>query len=227
MSNAVNYSIGGSVEIYVSLAEQTKDGTSTNEKTKEYKKERFINDRQSINGKVSSYDFEIGHSRHFNILPTHILIEMEDSGSGLSVEAKSKLFQPFNQDIHQRGWNSTGPGLFSLARRLVALGGKYRVVNRKDNLNGCRFWFSFPYEPDKSIPSLNIETEIINSINLGCIVDTATNGQKGLEMSIKQFECNLSYNVVLTDIHMPIMDSFQYAKTFRMIENKYNDEYPQ
>lgn len=206
-----------------------------------------------------------------NILCTHqILIEIEDYGKGLSKEAKSKLFQPFNHDIHQRGGSSTGLGLFSLARRIDALDGKYGVLDRKDNQNGCRFWFTIPYKPDRNIiPMVEIElasiTPIVESENnnlnspstlippisqpqstiklrilvvddsisilkvttlmlkrLGCIVDNALNGQESLDMTIRQFDCHSPYDVVLTDIQMPIMDGFQYTRELRMIENEFN-----
>jgi len=200
----------------------------------------------------------------------HLLFEIEDTGTGLSDEAKSKLFQPFNQDVHQRGGNSTGLGLFSLARRLDALGGKYGCLNRKDNQRGCRFWFSFPYQPDTSIIFFNDESDKIKppsipmavlsseelpqfipsrSIRkkslrvlvaddstsilkvttlllkrLGCDVDNALNGRESLEMTIKQYENISPYDVVLTDIQMPIMDGYEYAKAIRMIESQYNQE---
>ena len=39
-------------------------------------------------------------------------------------------------------------GLYSLAKRLDALGGKYGVRNRDDGRSGTAFWFAFPYRPD-------------------------------------------------------------------------------
>ena len=275
LSNAVKYTIGDSVHISISLIDQNyiEHGTS------------IINDVDETRGgvmKVNSSDSALdiesgdnGKNNDDNLLTTtnHILIEIEDLGKGLSKEAKNKLFQPFNQDIDQRGGSSTGLGLFSLARRIDALDGKYGVLDRKDNQNGCRFWFTIPYQPDRNIiPMVDIEiasiTPIVESVminnnfnssstlippisspqlinnlrilvvddsisilkvttvmlkRLGCIVDNALNGQESLEMTIKQFESNTPYDVVLTDIQMPIMDGFQYTRELRMIENKYNE----
>ena len=70
---------------------------------------------------------------------------------------------------------------------------------------------------DDSISILKVTTVMLK--RLGCIVDNALNGQESLEMTIKQFESNTPYDVVLTDIQMPIMDGFQYTRELRMIEN--------
>jgi len=245
LSNAVKYSVGESVRVSTSLIKiDATDGCS---------KFEFIGQDKSDDSKFT--DIEIGsHSNEYSV---QILIEIEDTGKGLSDEAKNKLFQPFNQDIHQRGGNSTGLGLFSLARRLDALEGKYGVLNRKDNQNGCRFWFSIPYQPavntvneqkgtiespvlqntstttnqllnlrvliaDDSMSILKVTTLMLT--RFGCIVDNACNGQESLEMTMKQFDNNTPYDVILTDIQMPIMNGFEYTKQLRSIEHKFNSD---
>lgn len=278
LSNAIKYTIGESVQISISLIDQNIDELTTlnDDETRGFLKD---NSPDSASGDITMryIDIESGDNdnerqNNDNILCTHhILIEIEDHGKGLSKEAKNKLFQPFNQDIHQRGGSSTGLGLFSLARRIDALDGKYGVLDRKDNQNGCRFWFTIPYKPDRNITSM-VEIEIasinspivesaINNLNspptlippislpqstiklrilvvddsisilkvttlmlkrLGCTVDNALNGQESLDMTIKQFDCHTPYDVVLTDIQMPIMDGFQYTRELRMIENEFN-----
>ena len=70
---------------------------------------------------------------------------VEDNGIGISEEKQQVLFQPFKQA--QRLAGGTGLGLFSLARRLEALGGRYGVCGRSDGASGSVFWFSFPYRP--------------------------------------------------------------------------------
>jgi CheY-like chemotaxis protein len=42
----------------------------------------------------------------------------------------------------------TGLGLYSLSKRVDALGGCYGVTDREDHREGCAFWFTFPYRPD-------------------------------------------------------------------------------
>jgi CheY-like chemotaxis protein len=41
-------------------------------------------------------------------------------------------------------------GLYSLSKRTEALGGKCGVTRRADGQQGCAFWFSVPYRPDKA-----------------------------------------------------------------------------
>ena len=58
------------------------------------------------------------------------------------------LFQPFKQT--QRLTGGTGLGLYSLAKRVEALHGRYGVDRRRDGQQGSLFWFTIPYRPDKT-----------------------------------------------------------------------------
>ena len=73
-------------------------------------------------------------------------ITVEDTGIGIPDEARANLFQPFRQA--QRMAGGTGLGLFSLSKRIEALGGSYGVHDRADGRQGSAFWISFPYRPD-------------------------------------------------------------------------------
>jgi CheY-like chemotaxis protein len=75
-----------------------------------------------------------------------IVIEIEDTGIGLSPEAMDQLFSPFKQAQSLAG--GTGLGLYSLSKRMEALNGYYGVEGRRDGNQGCMFWFAFPYRPD-------------------------------------------------------------------------------
>ncbi len=78
----------------------------------------------------------------------HLLFEVEDNGIGISEAEMMNLFQPFQQT--QRLTGGTGLGLFSLARRIDAIRGKYGVRNRRDpEQSGVIFWFTIPYRPDQ------------------------------------------------------------------------------
>ena len=74
-------------------------------------------------------------------------IEVEDMGIGIEEDVMENLFTPFKQA--QRLAGGTGLGLYSLAKRVEALKGKYGVNNRKDGQQGSLFWFEFPYRADK------------------------------------------------------------------------------
>jgi hypothetical protein len=74
-----------------------------------------------------------------------VRVTVNDSGIGISPEARSKLFQPFQQA--QRMAGGSGLGLFSLSKRIAALGGRCGVDSRADGARGSSFWFEFPYRP--------------------------------------------------------------------------------
>ena len=77
-----------------------------------------------------------------------LLIEVIDCGIGVAEDKQSVLFKPFSQT--QRRAGGTGLGLYSLALRLKALEGNYgmKPVNEADR--GSVFWFSLPYNEDRS-----------------------------------------------------------------------------
>lgn len=94
---------------------------------------------------------------------TLLLIEVEDTGIGLSTQAMSRLFEPFQQA--QRMAGGTGLGLYSLAKRTLSLGGKYGVCKRRDGKQGSLFWFAFPYVPDDIANTMAME-EMAKSVKL-------------------------------------------------------------
>ncbi|CAE7412855.1 dhkJ [Symbiodinium microadriaticum] len=73
-------------------------------------------------------------------------VTVMDTGIGIPSERKSALFQPFSQA--QRMAGGTGLGLYSLSKRMNALGGDCGVCDRGDGTEGSCFWFCFHYIPD-------------------------------------------------------------------------------
>jgi CheY-like chemotaxis protein len=73
-----------------------------------------------------------------------IRIIVEDGGPGLTEAEQEKLFRSLDQGGRRTG--GAGLGLYSLSKRLDALGGSYGVTSRADGKSGCAFWFAFPYE---------------------------------------------------------------------------------
>eukprot|EP00981_Chlorochromonas_danica_P016212 scaffold16062_cov278-Ochromonas_danica.AAC.2 len=90
-----------------------------------------------------------------------LLVEIEDTGIGLTEEGMTTLFNAFKQAQKLAG--GTGLGLFSLARRVEALGGSYGVRKRTDGVQGSVFWFTIPYRPDTVTASL-AENESSNRV---------------------------------------------------------------
>ena len=178
----------------------------------------------------------------------YLKFEVEDTGIGLSETAMNSLFEPFKQA--QRMAGGTGLGLFSLKKRMDALGGTYGVRNRKDGLIGSLFWFSIPYTPDDTMNSVELTESSNNLLYLsknheslrvlivddspsilklssqmlrrkGFIVDTAENGSIGLDMIINN---KIPYDIVLMDLQMPVMDGLESVRRLRQYEK--NQQFP-
>ena len=179
-----------------------------------------------------------------------ILVTVEDSGIGITEEARKNLFQPFKQA--QRMAGGTGLGLYSLSKRVEALGGSNGVSDRPDGKQGSRFWFTFPYRPDEAaraelsidMPDLQNREKILlpESLNRcsilviddspsilkvtsrllkmnGHVVETAINGFVGLKMLKDAFETG-QFDMVLTDLQMPIMDGIEATRRYREFEEE-------
>jgi CheY-like chemotaxis protein len=82
---------------------------------------------------------------------------VEDSGIGIRHEERMGLFQPFKQA--QRRAGGTGLGLYSISKRVEALGGGCGVCDRRDGASGSCFWFDFPYRPDDTIVMTSLSRE--------------------------------------------------------------------
>mmetsp|Transcript_40629 Transcript_40629/g.129585 ORF Transcript_40629/g.129585 Transcript_40629/m.129585 type:complete len:1207 (-) Transcript_40629:1-3621(-) len=89
----------------------------------------------------ASVQREIGPASHE---PKAVLVEVIDTGAGLTRESIRKLFKPFSQLQDDKG--GTGLGLYSVLEKAKILGGSAGVSS--DGLgHGSTFWFSFKYTP--------------------------------------------------------------------------------
>jgi len=161
-----------------------------------------------------------------------------DSGIGIAPEVLPRLFQPFVQadTSSTRHFGGTGLGL-SIVRRLVELmGGQVNVVSEVGK--GSAFSFTLALQPAADAASELARNEPLapqpqfsgtvllvedNPVNqkvatrvlqrLGLQVDTADNGQIGIERFTKA-----SYDIVLMDVQMPIMDGVNATTKIRELE---------
>jgi CheY-like chemotaxis protein len=148
LSNAVKYSAGGKITISATLQDaerdvETKTGTIRRNSIHENLAFAVRGGRSSTVDVVEAY---IDDSACASAVTKVLCISVEDEGIGISDQKKSSLFQPFQQTMRLAG--GTGLGLYSLAKRVDALHGKYGVTDRSDGRPGSRFWFTVPYEPD-------------------------------------------------------------------------------
>lgn len=167
-----------------------------------------------------------------------LLFEIIDSGIGISSEKLDYIFENFTQaeDYTTRVYGGTGLGL-SISQKLVNLmGGQLDV--RSELGKGSTFFFTIPFKAGraplfqktaiaatktspqkKQLKILAVDDNILNRKLIAAHLklfnytfDLATNGQEALDLA----KAN-SYDLILMDIQMPIMDGLQATAQIRAI----------
>lgn len=169
-----------------------------------------------------------------------IRIEVKDTGVGIPSEKLNTIFESFSQADASvtRKYGGSGLGL-TIVKQLVELqNGKITV--RSEEHVGSTFIVLIPYTigkarslgisthtrkklPDTNMQQLRVllvEDNDINRLyaksilkNWRCQTDTAENGLVAIE-KIK----NNSFDVVLMDVQMPVMDGYETTKAIRSME---------
>ena len=171
-----------------------------------------------------------------------LLLQVEDTGSGMGPDQLARLFQPFEQGDASRTRRVGGTGLgLSICKRLVGLmDGRIEVDSQPGR--GTRFDVSLPLQavwptgaPAPRVPGvadvsaarrlaglrvLLAEDNPVNQLlllhhfrNLGVQVQAVADGQAAVE-AVAQAGAG-AFDVVLCDIEMPVLDGF--AATARML----------
>lgn len=163
--------------------------------------------------------------------------KIRDTGVGMSQEfIEKKLFQPFVQADTSSRSNYTGTGLgMSIVKQLIdKMGGTISVESELGE--GSCFTVVIPFEIDHEaslkqseevenadISGLNIMVAEDNELNMeiiefllteqGALVEKVQNGQEALD----KFEGSEAgtYDVILMDLMMPVMDGISAAKAIR------------
>jgi PAS domain S-box-containing protein len=171
--------------------------------------------------------------------PGLVRFEVQDTGIGLSEEAKARLFLPFSQGDRSiaRKYGGTGLGLAISAKLVELMGGTIGV--RSVEGHGSTFWFVVPLEaisktaqraPSDRPASLRVsggaprillaEDNDVNSMialkmleRMGYSADRAATGREVVE-AVK----HTSYQLVLMDCQMPEMDGFEATRIIRASE---------
>lgn len=166
-----------------------------------------------------------------------VISTVSDQGCGMTEEFMKKMFEPFEQAKPDDSSIGTGLGL-SIVKNLVDLmGGKISVESKigKGTTFTIEMEFKFGKECDEeqasekqSIVSLKGRKILLcedNQINIllatkllekrGCIIDVAENGS----ICVDKFNASKSgtYDAILMDIMMPVMDGYEATKTIRSI----------
>lgn len=162
-----------------------------------------------------------------------VRISVTDTGLGLTPERQEQLFEPFNRLGAEMGKiEGTGIGLV-IARRLVEnMNGTVGVESTVGS--GSTFWVELPAS---EIPAANVlatampdrdrkagkfrvlvaEDYASNQVllklqlqTLGCVVEIASNGAEALD----KWRAG-RYDLILTDLNMPVMDGATFARAVR------------
>jgi len=161
----------------------------------------------------------------------HVCISVKDTGAGIPSDRKERIFDPF---FTTKGVQSSGLGL-SVSYGII---NRHRGTISVDSVEGegATFTIKLPIsdgviekEKEKAVQGehrkakiLVIEDEehvrdLLSAILLqgGHEVETASSGSRGIEL----FERN-EFDMVFTDLGMPVMSGWQVAEKIKSIEEK-------
>ncbi|MGE5514461.1 MAG: ATP-binding protein [Bacteroidota bacterium] len=160
-----------------------------------------------------------------------VAFAVEDSGIGIDAATLARLFAPFTQadDSNTRRHGGAGLGL-AIAKRLVSLmGGSLTATSTPGNGSQFRFSLFLPpgQAPAEAPPMTDLRPLRVllaedNPVNqtllvqllrkMGHTVTLAENGAQALELAADE-----TFDVVLMDMQMPVMDGETATKLIRML----------
>lgn len=175
---------------------------------------------------------------HHKTEKVELLFAVSDTGIGISPEKINSIFDDFSQaeEDTSRKYGGTGLGL-AITKQLVELqGGTINVMSTM--MVGSTFSFQLGFKigkiqaitanlPDatniknlKGVNILIVEDNKVNQIlvkkflnNWGATHQIAENGQIAVDLFKKN-----SFDVVLMDLQMPVMDGYESARQMRLLE---------
>ncbi|WP_172959731.1 PhnD/SsuA/transferrin family substrate-binding protein [Thiomicrorhabdus aquaedulcis] len=171
--------------------------------------------------------------------------EIQDTGRGISLEQQKRLFKPFSQADGSitREYGGTGLGLV-ISDKLVCLMGGDGIQLKSELGHGSLFYFCVPFQmlnakemqqlASNTKPSLVLKQADFGNAKVLLVEDNEINQEVASEM-LKQlgltFELvsngeqavnklkEATFDLVLMDIQMPIMDGYQATKLIRQFNS--------
>jgi signal transduction histidine kinase/CheY-like chemotaxis protein len=176
-----------------------------------------------------------------------LLFEIKDTGIGMTPEQIEKVFEPFKQadSSTTRKYGGTGLGL-SITKHIIELmGGSLRVESSPGKGSKFSFVLAFPvsaeydksYEQDDLLYTGNqgpvFEGEVLvcedNEMNQDVIREhlrkaglktvICGNGEDGIKAAEKRMKSGRPFDLILMDVHMPVMDGLEAAQKLLAMGN--------
>jgi len=172
-----------------------------------------------------------------------IRFAVTDTGIGIANDKINTIFESFKQaeSDTSRKYGGTGLGL-AITKRLIELHDSRINVDSVPGV-GSTFWFTIKFDKGhasavndiiKVETGLNLNVLVVddNQINRllinkviskwGATIDFAENGQEAVD----KIEANQNFDVVLMDIHMPVMGGLEATQIIRSKSEAYYQELP-
>ncbi len=176
------------------------------------------------------HDQGVRQGKHF------LQFEIRDTGIGIPDEKLDHIFAEFEQadTSTTREFGGTGLGLSISARLVGLMGGHIQVESSLGQ--GSRFHFTISFDPAESVPKLvQRDLHLLDGKRALIVDDNATNRKIQIETVqgwgmhateadgglaalnlIRQLEASGDLpQIVLSDVHMPLMDGFMLAAEIR------------
>jgi len=168
-----------------------------------------------------------------------LLFTVTDTGIGIPPEKQKFIFDPFSQadTSTTRKYGGTGLGLTISARLISMMGG--RLWLQSEVGKGSCFHFTLPFNvlEKKSKSRIMTSTDALSAMKALIVDDNATNrrilqvmlrawglitgeavgGEEALSELLSAQQKGKPYHLILTDMHMPIMDGFTLVERIRNV----------
>jgi len=166
-----------------------------------------------------------------------VQITVADTGIGIPAEKQKFIFDPFTQadSSTTRNYGGTGLGLTISARLIGMMGGK--IWLESESGRGSQFHFTVSVRAAKQAvaPETVVPTDILRRTRTLIVDDNSTNRRilqemlkqwgvestavEGGEQALRELssgqQSGRSYQLILTDMHMPKMDGFSLVEQIR------------